>query len=45
MIDTMTDELKEKGIVPRFMQKLQLYYPVEYQARHMEPTRKREQQD
>ena len=41
MIETMTDELKDKGIVRRFMQKLHAYYPKEYQARHPKTARER----
>jgi len=41
MVDTMTDELKNKGIVRRFMQKVHDYYPVEYQARHPKAARER----
>ena len=41
MVDSMTGELKDKGIVRRFMQKLHEYYPVEYQARHPKAARER----
>ena len=41
MVDTITDELKDKGIVRRFMQKLHAYYPVEYQVRHPKAARER----
>ena len=41
IIDTMTDELKEKGIVRRFMRKLHAYYPEEYQTLHPNVVRDR----
>ena len=45
LVDTMTDELKDKGIVRRFMQKLHSTYQEEYRARHPETARERKPQD
>ena len=41
LVDTVTDELKDKGIVQRFMQKLHATYQEEYQARHPKAARDR----
>ena len=41
LVDTVTDELKDKGIVRRFMQKLHATYQEEYQASHPKAAREK----